>query len=75
MLQAINAGAEPFDSGCLHCVESRAVLILEQAREHFTAELSQADCTHDRAEHLRRTLAIVDQQFDLLFTPAAPGVH
>jgi hypothetical protein len=73
MLKAIEAGAEPFDSGCLHCIESKAVLILEQAREHFATELSQADCTRDRAEHLRRVLALVDAQFDLLFTPAVSG--
>jgi hypothetical protein len=66
---------DTFTPDCPHCAESRAVLIFDQARAAYVAELARDDCPRHRTQRIRRALAIIDERFDLLMTPAAPGVH
>ena len=49
-------------------------LILDQARDHFVAELSRKDCSDP--QHVHRAHQIIEEPFDLMFRHAALGsVH
>jgi hypothetical protein len=74
MLANVAAGEEPFDR-CPHCLEAQAALNLDDVRAAYVAELSRDDCPRHRVQRIRRMLAIIDERFDLLMRPAAPGVH
>jgi len=75
VLASIQRGERPFDHACVQCAESKAVLILDDARGAHLAELARDDCPRYRMQRIRRVLAIIDERFDLLMRPAAPGVH
>jgi len=70
----IEQGAS-FDPGCPHCAETRAVLNLDHMRDMYLADLQRDACAPHRIQQIRRVLAIIDERFDLLMRPAAPGVH
>jgi hypothetical protein len=64
-----------FDQHCPHCAETRAVPILDEARDLYVAELQRDDCPRHRVQRIRRVLALIEERFDLLMRPDAPGVH
>jgi hypothetical protein len=66
---------ERLDPRCIHCAETKAVIILDHVRDRCVAELSRDDCPRHRVQRIRRVPAVIDERFDLLMRLAAPGVH
>jgi hypothetical protein len=64
---------DTFTPDCPHCAESQAVLILDDARDAYVTELQRDDCPPYRVQQIRRVLLIIDDRFELLMRPAAPG--
>jgi hypothetical protein len=75
VLRVIERGQQPFAHACVNCVETQTVLMLDDTRDEYMAQLQREDCPRHRVQRIRRVLVAIDERFDLLMRPAARGVH